>query len=115
MANPVVASVITDDALRIEEFDELNPIVAPFTKALEASNARTVMVIAEVPSAVNVNGVGAVNNKLAIAGVELEPDGVDVTGALPWPPPPPHAVKTTASTRPIVVLKIDIINALFIP
>ena len=113
VANPVVTSVVTEDALKIAFPEVANTKAAPLTNALDASSARTVKVMDEVPSAFKVCGLGAEISKLAMAAEAV--GVVVVTGVLASPPPPPQAVKTTASTKPIVVLSIDIIHALFMP
>jgi hypothetical protein len=113
VANPVVTSVVTEDALKMAFPEVANAKAAPLTNAFDASSARTVRVIEEAPSAFKVCGLGAEISKLEMAA---ETVGVgEVTGVLASPPPPPHAAKTTANTKPTVVLSIDIVYALFMP
>ena len=89
-----------------------SPIVAPLTNPFEASSARTVMVIEEVPSALRVKGFGALRTKLAITAVE-DVGVTTVVGVLASPPPPPHAVKVAAISKPVIVFRMDIFTALF--
>jgi hypothetical protein len=118
VASPVL-SVVTDESLKIEALvvDKDKAIVAPFTTALDESKARIVKVLKEVPSALKVNGLGAVKRMLATFAVTLGvvTTGVTVTGLLASPPPPPQAVSTAISSTPVIVLSSDIFTALFIP
>ena len=111
VANPVVTSVVKEEAPKMALPEVANAKAAPLTNAFDASSARTVRVMEEVPSAFKVCGLGAEISKLEMAA---ETVGVGVvTGVFASPPPPPHAAKTTANTKPIVVLSIDIVYALF--
>ena len=123
-----VSAVVEDKVATAElrlKVTNLLPIGAP---APSCSTAFAEYV-PEVPMVVTVLGmlsailtvmVGAAALEVVPEPVELEllPEPVVVPpDAVPpaSPPPPPHAVNTIASTKPIVVLNIDIINALFMP
>jgi hypothetical protein len=121
VAIPVVASVVTEESLKLESFDVLNAIVAPLTKPFEASNARTCSAREDPEFAFKlIFPVGDVIEMLATFDVTLGVVVVvvvvvAVAGLLASPPPPPQAVSTAASSTPVIVLNNDIFTALFIP
>lgn len=112
VAKPVVASVVMDEALNIDEPFAARLIAAPFTKALEASSARAVIVSELVPLASMDKGLGAVNKILAMVAVVPEVTG-DEVGVLAFPPPPPQATKAAAISVPKIDLSMDIFETLF--
>jgi hypothetical protein len=109
--------VTTVELSKKELPEELNVTTAFFTKALDASNARTVTIVELVPLAVIDAELPACTASISLATVAAEvfvPPPPPVTGLLPSPPPPPQAVNTAASSRPEIVLNNDIFTALFI-
>ena len=112
VARPVVASVVTEEALKIELPVVARERTAPFTREFDESSARTVKVRDDEPSALRV-WVGEEISKLAIeAAAGSAPC---VAGVFASPPPPPQADKTTAISVPTIVFNIDIVNVLFMP
>jgi hypothetical protein len=112
VASPVVASVVTDELLKMEDPFAARLITAPLTSALEESSARAVIVSELVPSAPIDSGLGAVSNMLAIEEVVPVVAGVD-EGVLALPPPPPHATSVAMISAPNRDLIMDILETLF--
>jgi hypothetical protein len=112
---PVTASVVTEEEVKTAPPVTDKDNTLPFTIPPDASKARTVNANDVVASALIDKGLGAVKSKLATVAVVVGVVTGAVADALPSPPPPPHADKATAISTPIVVLSIDIVNALFMP